>query len=517
METSSKKVTSNLLWRFLERFGAQGVTLIVSIVLARVLDPVVYGTVAIVLVITTILQVFVDGGLGTALVQKKEADDVDFSTVFYFNFGVCIILYIGLFFLAPVIANFYETDELTSLIRVLGIVLIISGFKNIQNAYVSRHLMFKKYFFATLGGTITAAGVGIWMAYNGYGVWALIAQNLVNQAIDTIILWIIVGWHPKWAFSWKKLKVLLSFGWKLLVSALIDTTWNELRALIIGKKYTKDELAFYNKGIEYPKYATTAINSSVDSVLLPVMSSEQNDKERVKAICRRSIKTASFILWPAMVGLAACAHSFISVVLTDKWLPAEPYLIIFCIVYAFFPIHTANLNAIKAVGRSDIFLILEIIKKAFSLAIILSTMWFGVFWLAIGSLADCVLGQIVNAWPNKKLLNYGYLEQIKDILPVLILSLVMGGIVYCVNFAKLPNWATLLIQIPLGIVIYIGGAILFKFESFTYCFGLLKSYFHKDKKQTTDESVKEIPENNDQNETNDNIDVDDNNTGETGE
>lgn len=485
MNYNSKMVTSNMFWRFLERFGAQGVTLIVSIVLARILDPVVYGTVALITVITTILQVFVDGGFGTALVQKKDSDNVDFSTVFYFNFIVCVVLYFILFFIAPLVASFYETDEMAGLIRVLGLVLIISGFKNIQNAYASKHLLFKKYFFATLGGTIVAAIVGIWMAYNGYGVWALVVQNVVNQAIDTVILWLLVKWRPQLVFSWKKLKVLFAFGWKLLLSALIDTTWNELRTLIIGKKYTKDDLAFYNKGMEYPKYATTAINSSVDSVLLPVMSSEQEDLGRVKAICRRSIKTSSFILWPAMIGLAACSKSFISVILTDKWLPSEPYLIIFCIVYAFYPIHTANLNAIKAVGRSDIFLILEILKKMFSLVIVLITMWFGVWWLAIGCLIDCVLGQVINAWPNKKLLNYSYIEQLKDIFPVLLLSAFMGVIVYLVNYINLSSVLTLIIQVSIGMIVYIAGAYIFKFESLFYCLRLVGNYFHKNMKNVT--------------------------------
>ena len=370
MEKTIENVSSNLLWRLLERFGAQGVTLIVSIVLARVLDTEVYGTVALVTVITTILQVFVDCGLGSALIQKKNTDSLDFSTVFYFNFLVCVILYIGLFLLAPSISKFYKRPVLTSLIRVSGLILIISGFKNIQNAYVSRHLLFKKYFFATLGGTLTAAFIGIYMAYNGMGVWSLVTQNLVNQFIDTLILWFVVKWRPTLEFSFQRLKGLFSYSWKLLISSLLDTLWNQLRQLIIGKRYSSNDLAFYNKGNEYPYYATLALNSSIDSVLLPVMSSAQDNVYEVKVMTRRAIKTSSYILWPIMMGLAACSKTLISVILTDKWLPSVPYLIIFCIVYAFYPIHTANLNAIKALGRSDLFLKLEVIKKILNLLII---------------------------------------------------------------------------------------------------------------------------------------------------
>lgn len=472
---SSKKITSNLIWRFLERFGAQGVTLVVSIVLARLLDPNVYGVIALITVITTVLQVFVDSGLGTALIQKKDADDLDFSSVFYFNLVVCISLYVALFSFSPIIAKFYKIPELSSTIRVLGLLLIISGFKNIQGAYVSRNLLFKKYFFATLGGTVSAAFVGIGMAYMGFGVWALVAQNLVNQTIDTIILWISVKWRPKKQFSLVRLKALFSYGWKLLVSSLLDTIWSELRQLIVGKMYSTSDLAYYNKGNEYPKYATTALNNSIDSVLLPVMSKEQDNPQRVKEMTRKAIKTSSYIMWPMMMGLAACSKSFVCLILTEKWEPAVPYFIIFCIVYAFYPIHTANLNAIKALGRSDLFLKLEIIKKIVNLALILSTMWFGVFWLAFGSIIGSVFSQLINSWPNRKLLNYKYEEQIKDIFPYIILSIVMAMAVYSVSLFKLSYAATLCIQIPLGIMIYWSVSAILKLEPYTFCKSVLLS------------------------------------------
>lgn len=482
MEKTIENVSSNLLWRLLERFGAQGVTLIVSIVLARVLDTEVYGTVALVTVITTILQVFVDCGLGSALVQKKDADSLDFSTVFYFNFLICVILYIGLFLLAPSISKFYNRPVLTSLIRASGLILIISGFKNIQNAYVSRHLLFKKYFFATLGGTLTAAFIGIYMAYNGMGVWSLVAQNLVNQFIDTVILWFVVKWRPTLEFSLQRLKGLFSYSWKLLISSLLDTVWNQLRQLIIGKRYSSNDLAFYNKGNEYPYYATLALNSSIDSVLLPVMSSAQDNVHEVKMMTRRAIKTSSYILWPIMMGLASCSKALISVVLTDKWLPAMPYLIIFCIVYAFYPIHTANLNAIKALGRSDLFLKLEIIKKILNLIIILCTMWFGVFWLAFGSIIGSIFGQLINSWPNRKLLNYKYKEQLSDILPYIITSVLMGLVVYTLNFLKLLNWQILVLQILVGIIFYISISYIFRIDSFYYCISILNKLIEKKRK-----------------------------------
>ena len=286
-------VISNLVWRFAERCGAQLVSFIVSIVLARILAPEDYGTIALVTVFTAILQVFVDSGIGTALIQKKDADEIDFSSVFYFNFVVCLILYLGMFSAAPFIADFYGDVTLVPVIRILSLTIVISGVKGIQQAYVSRNMLFKRFFFSTIGGTIFSAVLGIAMAYAGFGIWALVAQQLSNTFIDTLILWITVRWRPTKSFSWTRLKYLLSFGWKLLVSSLLDTAYNNLRNLIIGKMYSSSDLAFYNQGDKFPKVIVTNINASIDSVLLPTMSSAQDDKERVKQMTRRAIKTST--------------------------------------------------------------------------------------------------------------------------------------------------------------------------------------------------------------------------------
>jgi len=494
---NSKNIVANFIWRFFERFGAQAVTLIVSIVLARMLNPEIYGVVALVTVIITFLQVFVDSGLGTSLVQKKDADDLDFSTVFYFNVFICVILYVGLFFFAPLIAQFYEMPELTEVIRALGLTLVISGVKNIQQSYVSKHLLFKKFFFSTIGGTIASAVVGIVMAYNGYGVWAVVAQHLTNLVVDTAILWITVKWRPKLAFSFKRLKGLLSYGWKLLVSAIIETAYRDVRQLIIGKQYTSVDLAVYNKGMQFPSFIASNINTAIDGVLFPVMSEQQNDVVAVKNMTRRSISLSSFILWPIMIGLAVVAPAFISLLLGEQWLGCVPYLQIFCVIYAFIPIHTANLNAIKALGRSDVFLKLEIVKKVVGISILLATMWFGPVYIALGQLVGAIISTFINSFPNRKLLNYKYFDQIKDMLPSVILSLVMGGIVWCINLIGLSDILTLVIQVPLGVIIYIVGAKLFRLKIFDYAWELVKKLFKKDKKKvvnTINEQVDETDE-----------------------
>ena len=468
-----------MIWRFLERCGAQGVTFLVSVILARLLDPSVYGTVALVTVFTAILQVFVDSGMGNALIQKKDADDLDFSSVFYFNLSMCLLLYICMFFAAPLIAAFYNMPDLTPVVRVLSLTLIISGVKNIQQAYVSRNMLFKKFFFATLGGTLGAAVIGIWMAWKGYGVWALVAQHLFNATLDTIILWVTVKWRPKRAFSLERLKGLFSYGWKLLVSALLDTGYNNLRSLIIGKLYTSADLAFFNRGKQFPNLIVTNINTSIDSVLLPTMSKEQDNRDRVRDMTRRAIKTCTFIMMPLMMGLAVCAEPLIRIVLTDKWLPAAFFLRVFCFTYAFYPIHTANLNAIKAMGRSDLFLKLEVIKKIVSISALIGTMFISVEAMALALPVTSILGQIINSWPNRKLLDYSYRAQLLDMLPQIGLSAVMGVIIFLIQFLRLSDVATLLIQVPLGALVYIVGSKLLHIDSYEYVKGLIKSYTKK--------------------------------------
>ena len=479
MKNIKQSVFSNLMWRFAERSGAYLVQFIVSIVLARMLGPETYGTIALVTVFITILEVFVDSGLGNALIQKKDSDELDFATVFYTNIVFCMTLYLIIFFCAPLIANFYNRPELTALTRVLGLTIVISGVKNVQQAYVSKNMMFKKFFFATLVGTIGAAVVGILMAKNGYGVWALVAQQLFNLTVDSIILWITVKYRPIKAFSFERLKGLFSYGWKLLVSSIIDVVYNNIRQLVIGKKYSSSDLAFYNKGKQIPNIIITNINSSIDSVLLPTMSKSQDDKEKVKDMTRRAIKTSVFVMAPLMMGLAFTSNNVITVLLTDKWISCVPYLCIFCITSMFYPIHTSNLNAIKAMGRSDLFLKLEIIKKVIGITLLIITMNISVMAMAYSLLVSSLLSQIINSWPNRKLLNYSYFSQLKDILPSILLATFMGGCVYLINFLELIPIITLIIQVILGAIIYIGLARLLKIDSFKYILDTIKGLRQK--------------------------------------
>ena len=482
MEQRSTKVLSNMIWRFLERCGAQGVSFIVSIVLARLLMPEDYGTIALVTVFTKIMEVFVNSGLGTALIQKKDADDLDFSSVFFYNMAMCCLLYAVMFFAAPYIAKFYNMPTLVPVIRVLSLTLIISGLKNVQHAYVSRNLMFKRFFYATLGGTIGAAAIGIYLAYKGAGVWALVAQYLFNNLVDTIILWFTVKWRPKRMFSISRLKGLLTFGWRLLASSLLETVYNDLRQLIIGKMYTSEDLAYYNRGSQFPALAVTNASAAIDSVLLPVMSAEQDNKEHVKNMTRRAITTSFYVMAPIMMGMAAVAEPFVRLLLTDKWIECVPYLRIFCFVYIFHPIHYTNLNAIKAMGRSDIYLKLEVMKKVIGVIALIISMRFGVLAMAYSLLITSFISQLINTWPNKKLFNYGYGSQIKDIFPMFAMSLAMFVVVFSMNYLPLNDMLKIALQIGVGVILYIILSIGFKVEVYNYIKSMLQSFKKSRKK-----------------------------------
>jgi O-antigen/teichoic acid export membrane protein len=477
-------VITSLLWKFLERIGTQGVQFIVAIVLARLLSPADFGLIALVTVFVTIANVFVQSGLNTALIQKKNADNLDFSTVFYSCLALAIILYMGLFFGAPIIAKFYNNQvELIPVIRVLGLVLPLGALNSIQEAYVARNMMFKKLFYRSIGAIIPAGIIGVVCAYLGFGIWSLVAQQLSNALLICVIMWFTVKWRPSLSFSFERWKGLFSFGWKLLCSALLDTFYRNIRDLVIGKLFTPADLGFYNRGDQFPKIIIANINSSIQSVLLPSLSTVQDDRARLKSLARRSIKTSSFLILPLMTGLAAIAKPLTLVVLGEKWLPAVPFIQICCFSYAFWPIHTTNLSAINAVGRSDVFLKLEIIKKCYGLAVLALAIWLfrSPIGIAMSAAITAPLGSFVNAYPNKKLLNYGFIEQMKDFVPSLLLSLVMGVIVYfggdiMTDSLGVSPILLLIVSVVVGLLLYLGLAKILRFECLDYLIKTLKEF-----------------------------------------
>lgn len=477
MSLKSSVITS-LIWKFLERIGTQGVQFVVAIVLARLLAPADFGLIALVTVFIALANVFVQSGLNTALIQKKDADNVDFSTVFYASLAIAALLYGALFIGAPLIADFYNGQtKLIPVIRVLGFILLMGAVNSVQEAYVARNMMFKKLFYRSIGAIIPSGIFGVALAYLGYGIWALVGQQLMNSFLICVIMWFTVKWRPQLVFSFARFKGLFSFGWKLLCSALLDTGYRNIRDLVIGKMFTPADLGFYNRGDQFPKIIITNINSSIQSVLLPSLSTVQDNRPRLKSLARRSIKTSAFLILPIMAGLAAVAEPLTLVVLGEKWLPAVPFIQICCFSYAFWPIHTTNLSAINAVGRSDVFLKLEIIKKCYGLAVLALAIW--LFHSPIGIAASAAitapLGSFVNAYPNKKLLNYGFGEQMKDFLPSFVLSVAMGIGIYCLSGMVCINPVfKILLFMLVGSLFYFGVAKMLHFECLDYIIQTIK-------------------------------------------
>lgn len=474
-------VFKNLAWKFMERIGVQGVQFIVQIVLARLLLPNDYGLISLITIFIAIANVFVQSGFNTALIQKKDVDEVDFSSAFYLSLGVAIIMYILIFFGAPLVSNFYREPELTSVLRVLAITLFFGAFNSIQNAVVAKNMQFKNLFFSSLGAALLSGVAGISLAYLGLGVWALVFQQILSQASITIILWFTVKWRPILVFSIERVKGLFNYGSKLLASSLIDTIYGNSRSLVIGKIYNPEVLGMYNRGEQFPDLIVNNINGSIQSVMLPTLSSEQDNKERIKAIVRRSIITSSFIIFPAMVGLATIAETVIRILLTDKWLPCVPFLQISCFIYALMPIHTANLQAINAIGRSDIFLKLEIYKKVIGVIILITTIPYGVYAIALGECIGSIISSFINAYPNLKLINYSYREQLEDIMPSAIISLIMGIIIYPIKLLNITPIVILILQIGIGVIVYIMMAKIFKLECFKYLSSILQELLKKNK------------------------------------
>lgn len=457
------------------------VSFVVSIVLARILAPSDYGAIAMVMIFVTLANVFVEGGFSSALVQKKDADKLDFSTVFYFSVFVSVILYAVLYIVAPTISHFYGEgyEVLTPVLRVIGLQVIIYGVNSVQQAYVSKKMMFKKFFWSTLVGTIVSAVVGLYMAYSGYGIWALVGQQLVAATTNTIVLYWVTRKLPGLMFSFERLKGLFGYGVKILGASLLVSVFLDIRSLIIGKIYSARDLAFFDRGRQFPNLIVTNINSSVGAVLFPKMSQEQDDVERIKQTCRNSIRFSSFVMMPLMFGLAACADPFIRLLLTDKWIECVPFLQLFCIIYMFYPMHTANMQAIKALGHSGMFLKLEIIKKSLELIGLLIVVNISVTAIAINMAVLTTLFTFVNAYPNIKLLNYTFKEQMHDVLPPIVMSGFMAFVIVVIGYLlNISDLCILIIQALCGITIYVLIALLSRNKEMLYIYSMIKNKFN---------------------------------------
>ena len=477
-----EKSIKGVFWKFSERFAAKIVSLVVSIILARLLTPDDYSVVGIVSIFFVFANVFISGGFNTALIQKKEVDIEDYSSVLYLSMFIAFIMYSTLFFSAPFISRVYQQEILVSVIRIMGLSLFINAFKSVLCAYVSRNLQFKKFFFATIGGTVISAVIGISMAWNGFGPWALVAQQMVNSIIDTLILFFTTKFRLVLKLSFSKLKMLFQYGWKIFVASVISVIYDEVNPLVIGLKYSGADLAFYTKGRSFPHLINTTLGDTFSAVLFPVMSKVQDNKEALLKYTRRFLSVSSFVIFPAMIGFLAVADNFIMVLLTEKWLPASIYIRIFCFVFMLNIIQKGNLEVIRASGRSDLLLIMEIIKKSLYFIVI------GLFliftdtpeMLAVACGVNTLIATLVNTFPNRKIIGYSYRAQVMDLLPNFVTAIIMGICVFYIGYLAIDNLLCLILQIISGCIIYVTLNVIIKNPTFFYYIETIRTLIFKE-------------------------------------
>ena len=483
MESNKQKVAGGLFWSYGERIMAQLVSLVVSIVLARLLDPENYGVISIVMIFITFRDAIVSGGFGNAIVQKKDADELDVNTMLCCSVATSFLLYLIIFCAAPFIADFYEMDIIRSILRVLGLRLLISGVNSIQRAWIQKRMLFKRFFISTSFGTIISAIVGIAMAYIGMGAWALVAQYLTNSFIDTTVLLITNDWKPRLQFSWIRAKNMLSYGWKVLVTTVVYTIEGDLRSLIIGKKFGSADLAYYDQGKKFPNLLVTNINTSISNVMFPVLSENQNDLIRLKQMCRRAVRVGIFLLSPLLIGLIGVADTFVVAVLSAKWVPCIPFLRILTLVFLVRPFTTTCQQSILSVGRSDVTLKIEIIVNAVAIGILFYSVFIleSVIGIAIGTLFAEGVSMVMFMYYENKIIRYSYKEQLQDLLPSLTMSTLMGGFVYLLHFLPLHEGLVLIIQIVIGAAFYLLVSYAIKFEPFIYLIKMVRENFINNK------------------------------------
>lgn len=470
-----KKAASGFAYRFAERALAKGISFVLQLILARLLMPEEYGLIALVTVLITICDVFVTYGFGNALIANKNSDSLDFSTCFYFCVALAGVLYLIIFTSAPFIAKFYKNALLTPVIRVMGLRIPLAAVNSVQHAYVSKHLRFKKFFYATLIGTIVSGVIAVVMAYKGFGVWALVEQYLGNSFIDTVCLWIIVGWRPTREFSFERLKAIYSYGWKILVVGLIDTVYSRLRTLLIGRVYSSQDLAYYNRGYSFPSFGMRLIEPTVNSVLFPVLSRCNDNQAEMRKITRRVLQVSTYIISPIMIGLIITAEPLVSVLLTKKWLPCVAYLQIGCVANLFRCPQFINNCVIKASGKSGLLLKLDILKKSIGLIILLFCVKRGVIWIAWSLVAFYFISMTINIIPNYEILNYGHIEQFKDVIVNILPAVIMGACIYPIQLLGLSDILTLIIQIVSGVAVYFGLSVITKNESYHFALSYVKN------------------------------------------
>ena len=473
MEITKGVVLKSLLWKYLEKSGVQGIRFLVSIILARLIAPSEFGVIAIVLILIELSNVVVDGGFNSSLIQKKETSNADYSTILYVSVVVSLVLYAILYLTAPYIASFYSDARLEEILRVLCIILIFKAFNSVQNAYISKNMLFKVSFICNFVSIIVSGIVGILMAYLDYGIWSLVFQQIIFQVVICLTMFFCVHWRPSLDFSLNSLNTLLGFGWKVFATNLMIVSFENVRGLLVGKIYGPLDLAYFERGKNFPNLLFSNVGSTIQAILFPVFSHKQDDHCAVKSMLRRSIKTSTLIIAPTMIALAVMAKPIVELLLTNKWISAVPYIQIFCLAYLLMPIQTSNMQVITALGRSDVLLKMEVWKKVLEFSILIGSCLISVVAIAWGTVLYNVICLFINLYPNRRLINYGYLEQFKDIAPMLLISVFMGGIMWSCSLFVSSSLLLICIESTIGIVGFCLLCVFFKVEAFSFVLEML--------------------------------------------
>lgn len=475
MEESLKnKTVKGIVWSSVERFSVQGIQFLVMIVMARLLTPKDYGLVGMVAIFIAVAQSLVDSGFSQALIRKQNRTETDNSTVFYFNIVVGILLYLVLFAIAPWVAVFYDSPELTALMRVICLSVVFNSFVVVQRALLTVNIDFKTQAKASLTAAVVSGVIGIGMAYSGFSYWSIVAQQLVNLGLNTLLLWIFTRWRPRWIYSWGSFRELFTFGSKLMVSGLLDVVYRNMYLLVIGKVFTASSLGYYTRANQFAEFPSSNLTGIMQRVTYPVLCQIQDDDERLAQIYRRFLRLSAFLIFPLLVGLSAVAEPFVLLLLKEQWLFAATLLQIICFAMMWYPIHAINLNLLQVKGRSDLFLRLEIIKKAIAVLILCVTIPMGLIAMCVGQILSSLIALIINTNYTGKLIQVGFLRQMRDLLPTLLLSLSMWGVVYGITSCLSGIILQLIVGIIAGMVYYIALSALFHFPELKELYSIIR-------------------------------------------
>ena len=451
------KTTKGFFWGTIERFASQGIQFVFGILLARLLSPDDYGIIAMLMVFLAVAQVFIDSGFSTGLIRKEEKKPEDFSTCFFFNIVVGIVAYAVLYLIAPFVSEFYNKPILTPILRVVGIKVIFSSFCIVQQAILTIKIDFKKQAQVSVITAIFSGIIGLCLAYNGFGVWALAVQQVIGEVLRCLLLWIFAKWRPITAFSVESFKYLFGFGSKMLVIFSVDAIYNNLYPIFIGKFFPARDLGLYSRGSHYAELPSQTITGILSRVTLPVLADIQNQTDRFSNIYRRFIATSGFIVFPIIMGLSAVASPLIHITIGPQWKECIIYLQIICFSVMWFPIHSLNLNVLVVKGRSDLFLRVEIIKKIISISVLIITLNYGILAMCLGRVLITYICLYLNIYYVKKIINAGLLEQLKDLMPSFLLAISMCGFIMLFNFlVSLSNATLLVVDIFIGATYYLG-------------------------------------------------------------